>query len=416
MIEKMISEDLEALKRHVDQDAGKIENFLVNMLKINATNPRMDGPGEVERAEFIQNFMKSEGFEVSRSDAKDDVTSKMRPNLFARVEGRDRSRTLWYVGHMDTVPEGSRELWNSDPFNPVLKDGKIIARGAVDNGQSLVASLFALRELKDLGVSCPYDIGVACVSDEEFGSTYGIKYLLAQDHFKPKDLVVVPDYGTPEGTSIEIAEKGLLWLKLSTKGEQVHASIPSKGSNAHRAGMKLALEIDEMLHHKYKNKNGLFEEEKSSTFEPTKVEPNVPNVNTIPGVDVFYFDCRVLPEYSLDHVLSDIKSVAQKLEKDLKVKFSVDIVERDDAGPSTPKESEVVKLLVNSIKTITKRSNLDYVGIGGQTVGNLFRKQGINTAVWSTVDDVAHQPNEFCLVKNLISDTKVFAAAPLLAA
>ncbi|MDG6921815.1 MAG: M20/M25/M40 family metallo-hydrolase, partial [Nitrososphaerota archaeon] len=179
---------------------------------------------------------------------------------------------------------------------------------------------------------------------------------------------------------------------------------------AHRIGMKLALEVDEVLHKKYKKTNDLFSEEKGSTFEPTKVEANVPNVNTVPGRDVFYFDCRVLPEYSLDHVLADVKSVASK-----EAKVSVEIVERDDAGPATVKESEVVRLLSGAITRVTGKSNLEYVGIGGQTVGNLFRKKGMATAVWSTVDEMAHEPNEFCRVANLISDTKVFASAPLLA-
>jgi succinyl-diaminopimelate desuccinylase len=56
-----------------------------------------------------------------------------------------------------------------------------------------------------------------------------------------------------------------------------------------------------------------------------------------------------------------------------------------------------------------------FVGIGGQTVGNLFRREGIPTAVWSTIDDVPHEPNEYSKIANLINDTKVFATIPLLA-
>ena len=408
----MSSEIVEAIRKHIDQDAGKLQNFLVDMLKINATNPRMGGPGEGERADYIQNFLKVEGFEVLRVEANDAGTSQKRPNLFAKIAGRNDSRTLWYIAHMDTVPEGARELWKSDPFVPVVKDGMIIARGSIDNGQSLAASVFALRELKQLGSLLAFNVGVACVSDEEFGSNYGIKYLLEKGFFKQNDLIVVPDYGTPEGTSIEIAEKSLLWLKVVVEGKQVHASIPSKGSNAHRAGMKIALEIDEVLHKKYKNRNSLFAEENGSTFEPTKVEANVPNVNTVPGRDVFYFDCRVLPEYSLDNILADVKTVASNA-KDVKV--SIDVVERDEAGPATSRDSEIAKLLSSGINRMVGKSDLKYVGIGGQTVGNLFRKRGMSTAVWSTVDDVAHEPNEFCRIENLVSDTKVFACAPLLA-
>jgi succinyl-diaminopimelate desuccinylase len=375
----------------------------------------MGGPGETERAAFIQSYLEGEGFKVTRVDVPDGgYKNKVRPNISVKIEGKDDSRTLWFLSHMDTVPEGSRELWASDPFQPVIKEGKIFARGAEDNGQSLVASLFALRELKLLGQELPMNVGAWCVSDEESGSEYGVKYLLDRNFFKPNDLIVVPDAGSPTGKDIEIAEKGALWLKFTTKGKQVHASLPNKGKNAHRIGMKLSLELDQALHGKYTRRNDLFDEP-ASTFEPTKVDANVPNINTVPGIDVFYYDCRVLPEYSLDGVLLDMKRIIDQYKLTYGVEISLDIVNREDAGPATSQTSEVSRLLANAITRVTKKTPR-IVGIGGQTVGNLFRKRRMATAVWSTVDDVPHEPNEYSKIENLISDTKVFAAMPLLAA
>ncbi len=398
----------------MDSDTQKIQDFFVQMLRIKAVNPKMGGPGEGERAAFLETFLKSEGFSVARVDVKDGETQvKVRPNISAKIEGIDGSRSLWFISHMDTVPEGSMELWQTDPFNPTVKDGKIIARGAEDNGQSLVASLFALRELKRLEVTPPFNVGVWFVADEEFASTYGIKSLLAEERFKKDDLILVPDAGTPQGTDIEIAEKGLLWFKISTKGKQVHASLPEKGLNAKRIGMKLAIEIDELLNHKYTARNKLFDVPRS-TFEPTKSEPNVPNINTIPGVDVFYFDCRVLPKYPLDEVISDVKTLVHEYERRYSTTISFDIVEEESAGPATSEKSEVSVLLGNAIHEIANVQPR-FIGIGGQTVANLFRREGIPTAVWSTTDDVPHEPNEYSWIKNLINDTKVFAAVPLLA-
>jgi succinyl-diaminopimelate desuccinylase len=396
----------------VEKDSQTIQDFFVGMLRIKAVNPKMGGPGELERAQFLESFLKDEGFSVTRVDVRDDESHLTRPNLSAKLEGNSL-RNLWFIAHMDTVPEGSTELWETDPFEPTIRDGKIIARGAEDNGQSLVASLFALRELRRLGAPLPFNVGVWLVSDEEFGSTYGIKHLLAGNHFKKDDLVVVPDSGTPRGTDIEIAEKGLLWVKVTTKGKQVHASLPRKGLNAHRVGMKLALDLDESLHNKYHAGDKLFDEP-LSTFEPTKKDANVPNVNTVPGLDVFYFDCRVLPRYNLEDVISDMKTKIGQYQKKYGVTVSMEEVEKDTAGPATPEKSEVVTLLEEAIRRVSKvRPRI--VGIGGQTVGNLFRKKEIPTAVWSTVDDVPHEPNEYSKVKNLLNDTKVFAALPLLA-
>jgi len=177
--------------------------------------------------------------------------------------------------------------------------------------------------------------------------------------------------------------------------------------------MKLSLEMDQILHQKYTKRNDFFDDP-ASTFEPTKVDANVPNINTIPGIDVFYFDCRVLPEYSLDNVLSDIGKMIENYKSKYSAEITLEIINREDAGPATPATSEVSKLLEKAVRQVTKKEP-QFVGIGGQTVGNLFRKQGLATAVWSTVDDMPHEPNEYSRIENLISDTKVFAAMPLLA-
>ena len=407
-------EVLSRLSSDIDRDAGKAQDFFVKMLRVNAVNPRMGGPGEIDRANFIQSFLKEEGFEVSRVDVPDSGYGRgVRPNICTKLEGVDKSRTLWFLAHMDTVPEGSAELWNSDPFEPKIEEGKIFARGAEDNGQSLVSSLFALRELKSLGERLPFNVGAWFVADEECGSNHGVKYLLEHSSFSPNDFIVVPDAGSPNGTDIEIAEKNLLWFKVTTRGKQVHASRPSKGRNAHRFGMKLALTLDESLHQRYPKRNDLFDEP-SSTFEPTKSDPNVPNVNTIPGLDSFYFDCRVLPEYSLDSVLSDIHSSLQSFASEYGTDASLEIVQRDDAGPATSPTSEIARLVEKAVARMTRKQP-KFVGIGLRTVGNFFRGAGIPTVVWSTVDDVPHEPNEYSRIANMISDAKVFAAVPLLA-
>ena len=402
-------EPMGKLAAGIDRDSGDILRFFLEMLKIKAVNPRMGGPGEAERADFLEGFLRGEGFSVERVDVDDAGTGKKRPNLCARLQG-EAPRDVWLVAHMDTVPEGSMELWKTDPFDPVVRDGKVFARGAEDNGQSLVSSLFALVELKRMGVKPPMNVGLWLVADEEYGSTYGVKHLLSRHRFKKDDLVVVPDSGTPDGADIEIAEKGLLWFKVTTTGRQVHASQPSRGLNAHRVGLKLAADLDEMLHRKYTARDRLFGEP-SSTFEPTMVEPNVANVNTIPGVDAFYFDCRVLPKYPLEGVIADVRAMAKACGRKYGAGVRMEVVNQDSAGPATSAKSEAAALLGKAVQRATRKKP-KYVGIGGLTVGNLFRKDGIPTVVWSTIDEVAHTPNEYCHIKNLTGDAKVFAALP----
>jgi len=280
----------------------------IDLCALKAISPDSEGEGEYDKAQYVKKLV-SFADKVEEYDAKDErAKNGVRPNIVARIYGKDRSKAVWIMSHLDVVPEGDRSLWETDPFKAVVKDGKIYGRGVEDNQQAIVSSLFAAKAFKDLGIKPKYDINLLFVSDEEVGSEYGIRFLLKEhgDLFRKQDIYLVPDSGSPNGDEIEIAEKTILWMKFTVEGKQSHASMPEKGINAHRAGADLIMTLDKMLHEKYNARNELFSPP-VSTFEPTKKEANVPNVNTMPGTDVFYFDCRVLPEYDPEKVLEDVK-------------------------------------------------------------------------------------------------------------
>ena len=398
---------LENVLTWVDSSRDDMIRFMIHMLKIEAVNPESGGQGEYERALYIQRELENLGMKVTRYDIPDNrVRHGVRVNLISVIEGRDTSRTLWFVVHLDTVPEGSRELWSTAPYDPVVKDRKIFGRGSEDNGQAVVSTFFTLKALKVNGAKPSINVGGVFVSDEEMGSKFGIIPLIEKGIFGERDMVIAPDSGEPDGSVIEVAEKSSLWVKLITKGKQVHASIPEKGLNAYRVGLKLALQLDELLHSKYAEKNPLFDPP-VSTFEPTKHELNVDNVNTVPGVDVQYFDCRILPQYSIKDVMRDFEAVKSKLEEETGALIQIEPIQLEENAAPTPPDSEVVQKLRVAIK---KLNGVDAKarGIGGGTVGLHFRRKGIHTAVWSTVDDLAHQPNEYCKIDNIVKDAKVF--------
>lgn len=392
----------------IEWSRDEITRFMVEMLKIKAVNIDGGGKGEYSRALFIQKWLENLGLTVARHDFPDPrAPESVRANLTSILEGRDKSRTLWFASHLDTVPEGSRELWATDPFDPVVKEGKIFGRGSEDNGQSVVSTLFALKALKTQGIKPPINVGVAYVSDEESGSKFGFIPLLEKGIFKPDDLAIVPDTGSPDGSEIEVAEKSIVWLKFTTKGIQVHGSRPNQGLNAHRVGLKLALQLDELLHTKYPATDSLFKPP-FSTFEPTKQEANVDNVNTVPGLDVRYFDCRVLPRYSLKEVMNDVESVKTMVEKETGAHIEITRVQYQESTAPTPTDSEVVRRLKAGLKEL-RGIDAKPTGIGGGTVALHFRRKGIHTAVWATLDNLAHQPNEYCKIDNIVNDAKIFA-------
>jgi len=134
----------------------------------------------------------------------------------------------------------------------------------------------------------------------------------------------------------------------------------------------------------------------------------VPNVNTIPGEDVFYLDCRILPQYKVDEVLKKVREICDSVEKKFRVKIDFDMTQREDAAPATAEDASVVKKLMTGIKEIYG-IEAKPMGIGGGTVAAVFRRAGLPAAVWSTIDDVCHQPNEYCVIHYMVNDAKVFA-------
>ncbi|MFW6128489.1 MAG: M20/M25/M40 family metallo-hydrolase, partial [Halobacteriota archaeon] len=206
----------------LESSRDEIAETLANLIRIKALSPENGGDGELDKAKYVEQLL--EGFEIERYDAVDERAREgVRPNLVTKIDGEEE-KTIWIISHLDVVPEGDLSLWDTDPFEPVVKNGRIYGRGSEDNGQAVVASLFAARAIKESGLKPRYSLGVAFVADEEVGSKYGIQHLLKQDIFDKEDLIVVPDAGSPQGDQIEIAEKSILWLKFSVQGKQGHAS------------------------------------------------------------------------------------------------------------------------------------------------------------------------------------------------
>ncbi|MGD0781459.1 MAG: M20/M25/M40 family metallo-hydrolase, partial [Candidatus Aminicenantales bacterium] len=212
--------------------------------------------------------------------------------------------------------------------------------------------------------------------------------------------------GNEDGTLIEVAEKSILWLKFKVLGKQTHGSMPEKGINAFKAASFYIAELDK-LYAIYPHSNPLFDPP-ISTFEPTKKDANVPNVNTIPGEDIFCMDMRILPVYTIDEVLAKVKEIGRGIEKKFGVTISWEVLQSAAAAPPTDPSAPVVKALVKAVRKVYGVEGKP-LGIGGGTVAALFRHAGIPAACWARLDETAHQPNEYCVIDNMVGDAKVFA-------
>ncbi len=380
-----------------------------------AVGPDAGGPGEGEKAAFLSKLLKSWGLQVSNYPAPDGrVAGGTRPNLVALLPGK-RPEKVWVLSHLDVVPPGEEALWDSDPYVLRMEGDRLYGRGTEDNHHGIVTSLMAVKAFLDHGLTPERTLALALVSDEETGSHKGLAYLVKEHRrlFSPEDLIIVPDAGSPDGTMIEVAEKSILWLKLTVEGRQCHASRPQLGRNTLRAAAHLIVTLDEALHREFPLQDPLFKPP-GSTFEPTKKEANVPNINTIPGRDVFYLDCRVLPDYALPQVIERVRVLGEETARRFEVGLQVEEVQALQSAPATSPEAPVVQALSRAIKAVYGREARPQ-GIGGGTVAAFFRQVGLAAAVWMTVNETAHQPNEFCSLSTLVGDARVLAHVMVMA-
>jgi succinyl-diaminopimelate desuccinylase len=405
----------EKLFNWIDKSVELAIELETELTKRPAVSPESGGEGELDKCLFLENWLKSHGItNLERYDAPDDrAKSGIRPNLIATIPGNDDTGgRFWIMSHVDVVPPGEDRLWDGDPWTVTRKDDapgpRLIGRGVEDNQQGLVASILAALSFTEQNIKPSRTIKLYFAADEEVGSVYGIVWLVKnhRDLFKENDMVLIPDGGDPKGEFIEVAEKNIMWMKFVTRGKQAHGSRPDLGANAFLAGSDLALRLHNELSHKFADKDPMFDPD-YSTFQPTKKESNVPNINTLPGEDIFYLDARVLPRYPADVVLAEIDRIKAEVEKKHGVTINYSMSQLTESKP-TSAAAPVVKNLSAAIRPVYGVDPRP-IGIGGGTMAAYLRNIGIDCAVWTKTQETLHQPNEYVLLDSILGDAKVMA-------
>lgn len=381
-----------------------------NMTCRPAISPALGGKGEYQKALYLEGELNKIKFdELYHVDAPDTTAEgNIRPNIIARYYGENKNKTLWLMAHMDVVSAGDLALWKTNPFELTLDKDKdtIYGRGVEDNQQAIAAAILTAKTIAESGKRPPINLGIMLLSDEEVGNEYGLHYLLKQrpDLFGKDDLFIVQDCGDPEGREIEIAEKSTLWFKFTVLGKQCHASIPDLGVNAFEAAANLGVRLSNGLRAKFSKRDPLFSPD-VSTFELTKKEVGVPNVNIIPGKDVFYMDCRVFPCFSREEVVEEIEKICDGVENEFKVKIEHEIVV-DISSKATPKDSPLVHAYAEAVKAVYN-AEAKIIGVGGGTFAADIRNLGLPAVVGSRMYSNPHGPNERTRLSFVLDDVKL---------
>ncbi len=205
---------------------------LSDLVRINSVNSSYDGgPGEREIAGYVRRFFEQRGMEVWEEEV-----FPGRPNVIARLPGRDPGRRLVLEAHTDTVSVKGMTI---PPFEPLILDGKMYGRGSCDTKAGLATMMHAMASLKADGIMPPCEVLLAAVVDEEF-SYRGVVKLCES---LKADAAIVAE---PTEMRAVIATKGVLRCRIVVHGKSAHSSKPHLGVNAitHMARVIAAIEAD----------------------------------------------------------------------------------------------------------------------------------------------------------------------------
>ncbi|MCI9584440.1 MAG: M20 family metallopeptidase [Clostridium sp.] len=268
-------------------------DFLKELLAVPSVNGRDD---EGQAAEFLCGFFREAGLEarVQRIDGT-------HANVLAVLEGEDKTNDFVWNGHLDTVPYGKPEEWDSDPAVPCERDGFLYARGASDMKGGLAAMAYALCAFKRSGKRVPVTIRFIGTCDEEKGGLGAEAVLKEQLLGKPCGILI----GEPTGCLAGVAQKGCLWLEIRAQGRTSHGAYPGEGCNAVELGAALAGRIGDYVRGYAHPVLG------SSTAQITRISGGIaPNMT--PDACTILMDIRMVPGLTADMVLLKARELLEE--------------------------------------------------------------------------------------------------------
>lgn len=343
---------------------------LQNLIRINTSNP---GSNEAEAVRYIAQILDREQIPYQIFEP-----APNRLNLIARLKGNQSKKPILLNAHLDVVP-AEKEHWKHDPFSGAIEDGCIWGRGAIDMKQMAVMSLMTLIRAKRQNSNLNRDLILACVADEEAGCKWGSRWLVDN---KPELLQAEYALNEVGGFSLNlgsavfypigVAEKGLCWFKLTSRGDPGHGSMP----HANQALLKMtrhacALKMGALPFHSHRvvhdfinglaakqpfpknwilrglnfaglNRfilNNLLPAEKRASFHamfhntvsPTMMRAGA-KVNVIPSKAELEVDGRILPGETVESFIAEVKRALKgELELELTEHWNPTVTDTDNS-------------------------------------------------------------------------------------
>jgi succinyl-diaminopimelate desuccinylase len=390
--------------------------------------PTVNPPGEAYApcAEFLGRRLQAQGFDVGYHRAEGVVGDSARfprTNVVARREGRGPGPCVHFNGHIDVVAPGRG--WTVDPFAGEVRDGRVYGRGACDMKGGIAAAVIALEAILEAGVDFPGAIEISGTVDEESGGFAGVAYLAERGFFsRPRvDHVIIPEPLNVD--RVCIGHRGVWWAEVETRGRIAHGSMPFLGDCAVRhMGAFLERIERELL-------PALAQKRTAMPVVPEGARHSTLNINAIHGGLAEDFDglpapmvpdsCRMvidrryLIEEDPKEVKAEVVAILEALGRE-REGFAYQIRDVLEFAPTmTDPEAPVVRAVSAGIERVLGRTAERIVSPGTYDQKHVVRIGRLKDCIayGPGILDLAHQPDEYVAIDDMVASAKVMAAATL---
>jgi succinyl-diaminopimelate desuccinylase len=415
---------LGALLERIDSQRDALVELTRELIRIPTVNPPGDAykacarhlGNRLQRAGFDVRFLRAEG-------AIGDSDRFPRTNVIARYEGRGPGPCVHFNGHTDVVAPGHG--WSFEPFAGTVQDGRIYGRGACDMKGGIAAAVVALECIVQSGIRFTGALELSGTVDEESGGYAGVAWLAEQGLFsRPRvDHVIIPEPLAID--RICIGHRGVWWAEIETLGRVAHGSMPFLGECAIRHMGAFLNRIERHLLPR------LATRQTEMPVVPSEARRSTLNIAALHGglaedrdglpSPMVADSCRVLLDrrFLLEENLEDVKAevigILERLRRD-RPTFRYRIRDVMEVLPNlTPPDAPVIQAVAAGIAEVLQRDPTLVASPGTydqkhvQCIGHLDDCIAYGPGIL----ELAHQPDEYVVIDDLVASAKVMAHATL---
>jgi succinyl-diaminopimelate desuccinylase len=412
----------ENLSGSIDARRDELVDLTRELIRYPTVNP----PGEayLPCAEFVGRRLAKRGFKVEYVRAEGspgDNERYPRINLIARLEGAGPGPCVHFNSHLDVVQSGAG--WTLDPFAGVVKDGRVYGRGACDMKGGLAASIIAVEALIDSGARWPGALEISGTADEESGGYGGVHYLAERGWFSPPRVhhVIIPEPLNVD--RVCIGHRGVWWAEIETHGRIAHGSMPFLGDCAVR---HMNAVIDRFERDLYPR---LAARRTEMPVVPSGARHSTLNINSIHGGPAeghggfpaacvpdscrMVIDRRLLIEESMDGVKGEVIGLLDQLARD-RPGFTYGIRDIFEVQPTmADRNGPVARTTAAAIRRVIGRDAQFICSPGTYDQKHIDRVGRLKDCIayGPGILDLAHQPDEYVVIDDMVASAKVMALA-----